>query len=86
LPDNNDYEQWCRRHNIGDTPVTKQLYDNRKSTVREYVSKYRKGGINQVLPGEAENMTIEEFLKVKFVGGVNVRKLVTSSNEKFRKE
>jgi hypothetical protein len=85
LPDKDDYEQWCRRYNIGDAPVTKQLYENRKSTVREYVSRYRKAGINQVLPGEAENMSVEDALRVKIVGGVNIRKLITSGNEKFRK-
>jgi hypothetical protein len=57
----------------------------RNLTVQEHITKYRKGGVKEVLPSEALNMTVEEALRRNVVGGVKVRKLLTDLRDKFVK-
>jgi len=80
-----DYEDWCRAHNLGNTnsPISRQLYENRALTVETYIGKFRKGGVKGVLPSEAKNMTVAEALKRGRIGNVNVRKLITNLRDKF---
>ena len=79
-------ENWARKLNLNpNSPTTQQLYANRDLTVAQYVSKFRKGRILRVLPAEAKIMSVEEVLRKKRVGGRNVRKLLESTREKFKK-
>lgn len=79
-------EDWARNLKLNpDSLTTQQLYEHRHLTVGEYVSKFRKGRIIRVFPSEALTMLVEEVLRKKIVGGVNLRKLLESNREKFRK-
>lgn len=79
-------EQWAKRLKLNpNSPTTQQLYDNRHLTVAEYTAKFRKGGINEVLPNEAKTMSVEEALEKQSVGGRNMRKLLASGRDKFKK-
>ena len=79
-------ESWARKLNLNpSSPTTQQLYANRDLTVAEYVAKFRKGRILRVLPEEAKMMSVEEVLRKKRVGGRNVRKLLESTRQKFKK-
>ncbi len=79
-------EQWSKQLKLNpDSDTTKQLYRYRHLAVQEYVGRFRKGALNEVLPGEALQLTVEEALKQGIVGGRNLRKLLASGREKFRK-
>lgn len=82
-----DFERWAKKHNQGNlnSPTTRRLCENCQMTVEEYIGKFRKGSINEVLPAEAKNMTVEDALKVGRVGGKNIRKLLTDTRDKFQK-
>lgn len=84
---NSEFERWAREHNQGNlnSPTTRQLYENRQISVEEYIGKFRKGGISEVLPAEAKNMSVENALKAGIVGGKNLRKLLTDNRDKFQK-
>ena len=80
------YLAWCRKVKMnGNSDTTKQLYENRSSTVQAYVAKFRSGAIKGVLPAEAAQMTVEAALQAGEVGGVNVCKLLQDNREKFGK-
>jgi hypothetical protein len=53
--------------------------------VQQYLGKYRKGRIKDILPTDALDMTVEEALRKGKVQGVNVRKLITDTRDKFLK-
>lgn len=79
-------EQWAGRLKLNaSSPTTQQLYSNRYLTVAAYISKFRRGQLNRVVPAEARELSVEEALQQKLVGGVNVRKLLESNRTKFRK-
>jgi hypothetical protein len=79
-------EQWAKKLRLNpDSSTTQQLYDNRHLTVIEYIAKFRKGSINEVLPSEAKAISVEEALEKRFIGGINIRKLLASGREKFKK-
>ena len=91
-------DQWAGRLKLNaSSPTTQQLYTNRHLTVNSliillermmpaaYVSKFRRGQLNRVIPAEARELSVEEALHQKLVGGVNVRKLLESNRAKFRK-
>lgn len=62
-----------------------QLFESRNLTVEQYIAKFRKGGIKEVLPTDAKNLTVEEALRSGRVGDVNVRKLILDTRDKFVK-
>ena len=79
-------ERWARKVKLNPNSLTtQQFYENRNLTVDQYIGKFRKGRINQVLPEEAKTMTVEEALRKKRVGGRNIRKLLGSGHRKFKK-
>lgn len=79
-------EQWAGRLKLNpSSPTTQQLYVNRHLTVAAYISKFRRGQLNRVIPAEARDLSVEDALRQKLVGGVNVRKLLESNRAKFRK-
>ncbi|NEO16292.1 MULTISPECIES: hypothetical protein [unclassified Moorena] len=82
-----EFEDWAKQCKLGNlnSPITGQLYKNRSLTVQEYIARFRRANINQVLPDEAKTMTVEEALKAGRVAGINIRKLLTDNREKFKK-
>ena len=79
-------QRWARKVKLNpNTPTTLQFYANRHLTVQEYIAKFRKARLKNVLPAEALPMSVEDALRKKIVGDRNVRKLLTSGNEKFKK-
>lgn len=79
-------ERWARKMKMNpNSPTTQRFYANRHLTVQEYMAKFRKGRINQVLPTEAKTMSVEEALQKRRVGRRNIRKLLGSGHSKFRK-
>jgi hypothetical protein len=79
-------ERWAQRLKLNpDSETTKQLYENRHMSVEAYVGRFRRGRLNEVLPAEALQMTVEEALRQQVVGGRNLRKLLASTREKFQK-
>lgn len=82
----NPLVHWAKRLNLNpNSPTTQQLYANRHLTMAEYIAKFRKARILRVLPTEALEMSVEEILQKKRVGGRNVRKLLESTRQKFKK-
>lgn len=79
-------ERWARKMKMNpNSPTTQQFYANRHLTVEEYIAKFRKGRVKQVLPEEAKTMSVEEALQKRKVGGRSIRKLLGSGHSKFRK-
>lgn len=79
-------EHWARKLKLNpDSATTQQLYANRYLTVAEYIGKFRQGRILAILPEEAKLMSVEETLHKKIIGGRNIRKLLVSRRDKFKK-
>lgn len=84
--DNHSLIRWAKKLNLNpSSPTTQQLYANRYLTVAEYIARFRKARILRVVPSEALDMSVEEVMQKKMVGGRNVRKLLESTRQKFRK-
>jgi len=81
------FEDWAKQCKLGNlnSPTTSQLYEYRFLSVQEYIARFRRGKINQVLPEEAKTMTVEEALQAGRVAQINIRKLLTDNREKFQK-
>jgi hypothetical protein len=79
-------ELWAQQVKLNaDSITTQQLFACRTMSVQEYVSRFRKGRLREVLPTEALSMSVEVALQQRMVGGVNLRKLLTAQREKFQK-
>ena len=79
-------EAWAEGLKLNpNSETTQQLYAHRTLAVEQYVSQFRKGRLREVLPTEARLMSVEEALRRSFIGGVNVRKLLTDTRDKFVK-
>lgn len=79
-------ERWARKFNLNPHSTTTQhLYENRHLTVEEYIGQFRRGSIKAVLPDEAKQLTLEDALQQSVVGNVNIRKLLISNRQKFKK-
>jgi len=76
---------WMRKAKLGPGPTADQLFANGAMTVEDFIGKHRRGGIKSVLPDEAKSMTVEQALRKGEVGGVDIRKLLTSTRDKFRR-
>lgn len=77
---------WAKERKLNpSSATTQQLYENRNSTIQAYVSEFRKGRINEVLPEEAKEMLVEDAIKLGRIGNVNIRKLLIDSRDKFQK-
>ncbi len=71
-----DITEWARRHHLNaQSATTRNLFANRHMTVGNFVARFRKGSIREVLPSEYLEMTVEEALER---GGSTIRKLLTS--------
>jgi len=83
---NREIEGWAKERKLNSSSATtQQLYENRASTVQTYVSEFRKGRVNEVLPEEAKEMLVEDAIKLGRIGNVNIRKLLIDSRNKFQK-
>ena len=81
-----EFHAWATERKLNpDSPTTHQLYDNRCLTVQEYISRFRRGIINAILPELAKSMSVEEAIKVGRVENVNIRKLLIDSRDKFQR-
>ena len=81
-----EIEGWAKERKLNaSSATTRQLYKNRDSTVQAYVSEFRKGRVNEVLPEEAKEMLVEDAIKLGRIGNVNIRKLLVDSRDKFQK-
>ena len=81
-----EIEVWAKERKLNaSSATTRQLYKNRDSTVQAYVSEFRKGRVNEVLPEEAKEMLVEDAIKLGRIGNVNIRKLLVDSRDKFQK-
>ena len=82
-----EFESWARLCKLGNlnSPTTRQLYENRRLTVQDYIGRFRRSSINEVLPEEAKTIPVEEALKIGRVGNTNIRKLLTDTRDKFQK-
>lgn len=79
-------ETWAQQLKLNpDSVTTQQLFACRLLTVQEYVGRFRKGHLREVLPTEALEISVEKALQQQRIGGVNLRKLLTAQREKFRK-
>ncbi|MCB0197147.1 MAG: hypothetical protein KDJ65_34690 [Anaerolineae bacterium] len=79
-------ERWARKFKLNpDSPTTQHLYENRHLTVEEYVGLFRRGSIKAVLPEEARLLSLEDALQRRVVGTINIRKLLISNRQKFKK-
>lgn len=79
-------ETWAQALKLNpDSDTTQQLFACRTMSVQEYISRFRKGRLREVLPAQALTMSVETALKQRTVGGVNLRKLLTAQREKFQK-
>lgn len=86
-PNDRQYQNWLRKVKLGNpaSETNQQLFENRAKTVQEYVSLFKKGGMNSKLPDGAKALTVEQGLQAGEVENVNVRKLLTDLREKFNK-
>lgn len=81
-----EFHAWATERKLNpNSPTTRQLYENRDLTVQEYVSRFRKGNINAVLPETAKSMSVEDAVKVGRIENVNIRKLLTDNRDKFQR-
>jgi hypothetical protein len=79
-------ELWAQALKLNpDSTTTQQLFACRTMSVQEYIGRFRKGRLREVLPAQALSMSVEAALQQKIVGGVNLRKLLTAQREKFQK-
>jgi hypothetical protein len=79
------FQKRCKLNGKWDSEKNLQLYANRNTSVQEYVSKFRRSSIKEVLPEEAKVMSVESAIRSGKIGGVNVRKLLLDLRDKFVK-
>jgi hypothetical protein len=66
--------RWARGNGLNaNSSTTQNLFDNRSTSVDDFISQFRKGGIRDVFPSEHLGKTVEEALRE---GGSIVRKLL----------
>jgi hypothetical protein len=81
-----ELEIWANDRKLNpNSPTTCQLFENRFLSVQDYISQFRRGSINTILPEDARIMTVEDAIKIGRVGDVNVRKRLTDNRDKFQK-
>ena len=72
---------WAKKLGLNvESTTTQSLLQNLNMSVSDFIGKFRKGGINSVIPGEYLNMSVREALEK---GGSTIRKLLT--DRRFQK-
>lgn len=80
------FDDWAGERKLNlNSFTTLQLYQYRQITVQDYISQFRRGTINAILPEAAKSMSVENALKIGKIESINIRKLLIDNREKFQK-